>query len=244
MSAPSDEAKSSRLSWVRVGHLAGHVGGEPHHLVERDRPRIHLEDRGHDLLADRDRMQARVLERVAERAELGLHQGLHLRVGHRPPVGGLQALAEQAGQVREVGRAESASEVAGRAHAGAGQDPDPEGEGVVVAGGLGLAVLGARELALADLDAHVGVAEVGERARVPGDEFADHRGDGLDQPGLDAVRHAAAQDTANGSTDTVSPAAMSPRSSSITTKQLASVIEVRMPEPCGPVVRTSQRSPA
>ena len=49
--------------------------------------------------------------------------------------------------------------------------------------------------------------------------------------------------TAKGSTDTVSPAATSPRSSSITTKQLASVIEVRMPEPWGPVVRTSHRAP-
>ena len=39
---------------------------------------------------------------------------------------------------------------------------------------------------------------------------------------------------------TVSPALTSPRSSSRTMKQLAATIEERMPEPWGPVVRTSQ----
>ena len=56
--------------------------------------------------------------------------------------------------------------------------------------GLGLPVLRARELALADLEPHVGVVEVRERPGLGGDQLPHHRRDGLDQPGLDPVGHA------------------------------------------------------
>src|SRR5439155_23669034 len=48
------------------------------------------------------------------------------------------------------------------------------------------------------------------------------------------------QSASKGSTVTRSPAATSPRASSSTTKQLPATIDERMPEPCGPVVQTSQ----
>ncbi len=174
---------------VETADPPGHVGGEALHVVERDATRVHLEDGRHHLLPHRDRVQPGVGERVAQRAELALHLRLHLRVGHRAPVGGHQALAQEPGQVRHVRGAEPAAEVAGRGHAAPREHADPEGEGVVVAGGLGLPVLRARELALADLEPHVGVVEIRERPGLGGDQVPHHRGDGLDQPDLDSVGH-------------------------------------------------------
>src|SRR5207302_8462523 len=61
-----------------------------------------------------------------------------------------------------------------------------------------------------------------------------HRRQGVDEIDGDAGHQ-------NGSISTVSPAATSPRSSSSTIRQLPATIEERIPEPCGPVVRASQR---
>src|SRR5262249_18515182 len=109
-----------------------------------------------------------------------------------------------------------------------------EAEGVVVAARLGAAVLGRRRLRLGDLEPHVGVGEVGQPAGSVTYDVADVPLDAIDQ--LDAN---AGHQQVNGSTMTASPTATSPRSSSNTIRQLPATIEERMPEPCGPVVRTS-----
>ena len=175
---------------VEAGDPPGYVGRQALHVVERDTTRVHLEDRRHHLLPHRDRVQPGVGERVAQGAELALHLRLHLRVGRRAPVGRPQALAQEPCQVRDVRGAEPPAEVAGRDHAAAREHADAEREGVVVARGLGLPVLRARELALAHLEPHVGVVEVRERPGLGGDQLPHHRRDGLDQPGLDPVGHA------------------------------------------------------
>ena len=120
-------------------------------------------------------------------------------------------------------------------HAVAREHADAEGEGLVVARELRRAVLRAGALALGDLEPQVGVREVRQAARGLVNALLDERRDGIDE--VDA-RSVSCQ---NGSTRTVSPAATSPRSSSSTMRQLPAAIEERMPEPCGPVVRASQR---
>src|SRR5256885_16573672 len=88
------------------------------------------------------RMEARVGERLAEGAELLTRVGLHLAVHHRPPVRLLQRLADDPGEIRDVGHTEREAHVAGHAHPVARENAATEGQGLIAAGELGRAVLG------------------------------------------------------------------------------------------------------
>ena len=189
-------------------------------------------------------MQPGVGEGLAERAELSARLRLPVGIGHGPPVRGVEPLVEDALELWDVGLAESTPEVARRGHAVSREDADAEAQDRVLAGALGVAVLRGRVLVLDRLEAQVGIAEVGARPGAGSHEVAHHDRHLRDEIRADRSRHAGsrAQRAWKSSTQTDSPAATSPRSSSMTMKQLAAVIEVRMPEPWGPVVRTSQRS--
>src|SRR5262249_58987445 len=108
------------------------------------------------------------------------------------------------------------------------------------------AVLRGRVLALDGLEAHVGVSEVRARRGARRDEVAHHGRDLRDEIRAERGRHAGlistldAQRGWKGSTQTDSPAPTSPHSSSRMMKQFAAVIDVRIPEPCGPGGGASQ----
>src|SRR5215471_8416842 len=212
---------------MRALQLAGDLAGEARHLAQLQGARIDLVHRGYGVPADAHRMQARVRERRAEGAELPAGLRLPLRVGESSAISRLEAVGEDSLEVGQVGRTQTASEVARRDRGIAREDADAEAHGRVLARALGVAVL----------QANIGVAQMQSGAR--GDEITHEGGDALDQVRVDGGGHGRYRGW-KGSTQTVSPVRMSPRSSSITMKQFAAVIEVRMPEPCGPVVRTSQ----
>src|SRR5215471_5381746 len=212
---------------MRALHLPGDLAGEARHLAQLQGARIDLVHRGHGVPADAHRMQARVRECRAEWAELAARLRLPLRVGEGSAIGRLEPVGEDPLEVGQVGRAQTAPEVARRDRGIAGEDANAEAHGRVLA----------RALALDDLQANVGVAQMWSGAG--GDEITHEGGDALDQVSVDGSGHGRYRGW-KGSTQTVSPVRTSPRSSSITMKQFAAVIEVRMPEPCGPVVRTSQ----
>src|SRR5215475_11759876 len=224
---------------MRALHLAGDLAGEARHLAQLQGARIDLVHCGYGVPADAHRMQARVRERRAEGAELPAGLRLPLRVGESSAISRLEAVGEDSLEVGQVGRTQTASEVARRDRGIAREDADAEAHGRVLARALGVAVLRGGVLALDDLQANIGVAQMRSGAR--GDEITHEGGDALDQVRVDGGGHGRYRGW-KGSTQTVSPVRMSPRSSSITMKQFAAVIDVRMPEPCGPVVRTSQWS--
>jgi hypothetical protein len=136
-----------------------------------------------------DWAEAGIGECQAERPELLARVGLELGVGERPPVGVFDALAEDLLKASGVGHAEGPAEVARRDHAGPGEHADAHGEAVIVARELGRPVLGRRRLALAHLEANVGVVEVRESARVVGREAAYELTDAVDQVDAEALGH-------------------------------------------------------
>src|SRR5215472_8404560 len=146
----------------------------------------------------------------------------------RPPgsaIGRLEPVGEDPLEVGQVGRAQTAPEVARGDRGVAGEDANAEAHGRILARALGVSVLRGRVLALDDLQANVGVAQMWSGAG--GDEITHEGGDALDQVSVDGSGHGRYRGW-KGSTQTVSPVRTSPRSSSITMKQFAAVIEVRM----------------
>ncbi len=139
------------------------VARESHHLAQVDGPGVHLVDRRHSVPAHAHRRKPRVGQGFAEPAELAPDLRLPLGIGHGSSVGGIDALGEDALEVRDVGFAEPAAEIARRDHVSARQHADAEAQDGVLARALGVAVLRGRVLALDGLEAHVGVPEV--RAR-------------------------------------------------------------------------------
>src|SRR5262249_49464764 len=121
-----------------------------------------------------------------------------------------------------------------RDRAPAAEHAHTEGERALVTGSPAGAVLGGGRPRLDDLDPEVRVAEMSQPAASVAQQVARSLSKGLDE--VDAQRRG----HQNGSTTTRSPGATSPRSSSSTIRQLPATIELRMPEPWGPVVRTYQ----
>ena len=149
---------------IEGADLPAELGRRPDHGLERHRARVDAVDGGDDLPRHADRGQARVGEARPQPGKLLACRRLGLAARRGPAVRPAERLAQDLAELRQVGRAQGAAEVPRPDHAAAGQHPNPVGARVVVVGELRLAVLDARDLALGDLEADVGVDEVGEGA--------------------------------------------------------------------------------
>src|SRR5262249_23927166 len=215
---------------------------EAGHLAQIHRARVDPVHRGYGVPADTNGVEPGIGEGLTEWPELATRLVLSLGIREGPTIRGIEPRCEHALEIGDVALAEGAAKVPGSRHRVAGQDADAKGQRRIDACTLDFAVLGGSIPALDGLEPDVGVAEV--RPRPSGDEITHHGRDALDEIRRGGGGHwgLRTQRGWKGSTHTVSPTLTSPRSSSMTMKQLAAVIEVRMPEPCGPVVRTSHRS--
>ena len=124
-------------------------------------------------------MQARVGERLAERAELLPRVGLHLAVHHGPPVRLLERRRDDR-RVRHVGAAERESHVAGRLHAVAREHADTQGE-VCRRRRTSACRSPLRALGLGDLEPQVRVLHVRQAARGLVHARLEERRDGIDE---------------------------------------------------------------
>src|SRR5437588_10197356 len=150
----------------------------------------------------------------------------------------LERLRQAALELRHLRGVEHDPDPAVRNRAVPREHADAGGAGVVVAAGALGAVLRGRVAAFRDLHSHIRIDEARQASRRVVEKRRHGLAGAVDQ--LDGEGGGHRQSASNGSTVTRSPAATSPRASSRMTRQLPATIDDRMPEPCGPVVHTSQ----
>jgi hypothetical protein len=214
---------------VDGGQLPRDVGRVGDHAREGHAARIDLVLRGHGGAVDLHGMEGRVGERFAERSEFLARVRFHVCVHAGAAPRRVDRLTEEAREVVRVGETQREADISRRDAARAREHPHAERQAVLVAGRPGSTVLRARVPGFAHFETKVGVHEVRQPAARRVEQLFGDRRHAVDE--VDAGHQ-------NDSTSTSSPRATSPRSSSRITRQLPTVIERRMPEPCGPVVRT------
>jgi hypothetical protein len=119
--------------------FSSEVRRQPEHVGEVQRARVHTEHGRDDVPRHAHRRETGVGEARPQAGDLVAGVRLGLAAGRGPPMRPREGVLQDRAEVRQVGHAEGAPEIARPDHAAAGQHTDREGAGVVVAGGLGLA---------------------------------------------------------------------------------------------------------
>jgi hypothetical protein len=228
-----------RQARVEVPNPPGNIQSVADHLVEAHAAGVDLEGRAHGVAPHVDRA-----ERVSARAGRGPRTspglGLQLAVDHGAPVGLRDRLAHLAGDAVDVGGGpQGEPDVTRSDHAISGEHADAEAEPSVLPRGPTGSVLCGRGLRLRHLHPDVGVCEMRKAPRI-GDEL------GKDDASR-SIRSTSRRSVAASTNRRRAPPAPSPGPDVALLldhpEAVSATIEERMPDPCGPVVRTSQPSP-